>query len=365
MTELALFLDWYVPGGGARRRRCRGLGRGLARGVGPVADDGLGPVTVLRDYHAENIMLLEGAAGIERFGLLDFQDALAGHPAYDLVSLLQDARRDVSAGARAGDDRPLRRARPVRTSASARLLGARGAAQHAILGVFSRLWKRDGKARYMALPAARVGPAGARPRPSRAGAGAGMVRRQYPAEPRAPPPGRTTANEPQGRALSLRPGIDAKVPDTAMVMAAGLGKRMRPLTATRPKPLVGWPGKALIDHVLDRLRAAGRREDRGQRPLSGRRARGASQERERKDFEVTISDERELLLETGGGMVQAQPLIDADPFLVVNSDNIWIDGPAERSACWRRTGATGRWTRCCCSCRRRARQSLAGRAIFT
>ena len=129
-------------------------------------------------------------------------------------------------------------------------------------------------------------------------------------------------------ALSLRPSLDAPVPDTAMVMAAGLGKRMRPLTATRPKPLVEVAGKALIDHVLDRLRAAGVGKvvvnvhylpDALEAHLTARAA----------DFDLKFSDERKQLLETGGGMIQAEPLIGADPFLVINSDNYWIDGPSD------------------------------------
>jgi MurNAc alpha-1-phosphate uridylyltransferase len=103
---------------------------------------------------------------------------------------------------------------------------------------------------------------------------------------------------------------------------------MRPLTATRPKPLVEIAGKALIDHVLDRLRAAGVEQvvinvhylaDALEAHLA---ARGG-------DLGVTISDERKLLLETGGGLVQAAPMIAEDTFLVVNSDNYWIDGPAD------------------------------------
>ncbi|QDP18737.1 nucleotidyltransferase family protein [Sphingomonas xanthus] len=130
------------------------------------------------------------------------------------------------------------------------------------------------------------------------------------------------------RALSLRPAVEAAVPDTAMVMAAGLGKRMRPLTATRPKPLVEVAGKPLIDHVLDRLRAAGVGRivvnvhylaDALEAHLKGHAS----------DFDVTVSDERARLLETGGGLVQAEKLIDADPFLVVNSDNFWLDGPTD------------------------------------
>jgi MurNAc alpha-1-phosphate uridylyltransferase len=112
--------------------------------------------------------------------------------------------------------------------------------------------------------------------------------------------------------------------DVAMVMAAGIGKRMRPLTATRPKPLVRVAGKPLIDYARQAGRSR-RRARGGQRPLPARSDRGLS--RTRPHPAITISDERDALLETGGGMIRALPLIDADPFFCVNSDNIWLDGP--------------------------------------
>ncbi len=130
------------------------------------------------------------------------------------------------------------------------------------------------------------------------------------------------------RALRLRPRIEAAVPRTAMVMAAGLGKRMRPLTATRPKPLVEVAGKALLDHVLDRLRAAGvQRVVVNVHYLAD--ALEAHLSTQVQDLEVAVSDERDLLLETGGGLKKALPLIDCDPFLAVNSDNFWVDGPTD------------------------------------
>jgi MurNAc alpha-1-phosphate uridylyltransferase len=130
------------------------------------------------------------------------------------------------------------------------------------------------------------------------------------------------------RPLALRPDPGAAVPEVAMVMAAGLGKRMRPLTATRPKPLVEVAGKPLLDHCLDRLRAAGVRKAvvnvHYLPDLLEAHLRRAVQ-----GIEIAVSDERAQLLETGGGLVHALPLIDADPFLVVNSDNLWIDGPVD------------------------------------
>ena len=112
--------------------------------------------------------------------------------------------------------------------------------------------------------------------------------------------------------------------ETAMIMAAGLGTRMRPLTANKPKPLVEVAGKTLLDHVLDKARVAGVTEvvvnvhylpEQIEDHLAQRAA----------DLKVTISDERQLLMETGGGLVQAERFITAEPFYCLNSDAIWTE----------------------------------------
>ncbi len=109
-----------------------------------------------------------------------------------------------------------------------------------------------------------------------------------------------------------------------MIMAAGKGTRMMPLTATRPKPLIEVAGTTLLDHVLDLLRDAGVGRivvnvhyfpEQIERHL----------EANAQDFDVSISDERELLRDTGGGLIQALPLIDADPFFCINADNWFAD----------------------------------------
>jgi MurNAc alpha-1-phosphate uridylyltransferase len=115
---------------------------------------------------------------------------------------------------------------------------------------------------------------------------------------------------------------------TAMVMAAGLGKRMRPLTATRPKPMVKVAGKPLIDWSLDRLVQAGI-------PKAVVNVHYLADALEvhcehYAGLDIAISDERELLLETGGGMVKAARAgLLPDPFFCLNSDNIWLDGPRD------------------------------------
>ena len=146
-------------------------------------------------------------------------------------------------------------------------------------------------------------------------------------------------------------------PTTAMVLAAGLGTRMRPLTDDRPKALVEVGGRALIDHVLDRLAEAGVTRavvnvhwfaDRLEAHLAAR-GRGP---------EIVVSDERDALLETGGGLKKARPLLGDAPVFVANIDSVWTGGgdadwaaelirlwdPAKMDACLllaRRDGSIG------------------------
>jgi N-acetyl-alpha-D-muramate 1-phosphate uridylyltransferase len=113
------------------------------------------------------------------------------------------------------------------------------------------------------------------------------------------------------------------IPKVAMVLGAGLGKRMRPITDTIPKPLVWVGGKALIDWGLDSLVDAG--VTRVVVNVHYLADKLEAHLRTRKDVDITISDEREALLESGGGIIKALPLLGSEPFYLVNSDTFWLD----------------------------------------
>jgi len=113
-------------------------------------------------------------------------------------------------------------------------------------------------------------------------------------------------------------------PSKAMVLAAGLGRRMRPLTERMPKPLVRVAGRPLLDHVLDKLAAAGVSE--AVVNVHYLPDQIIDHVALRNSPHVTISDEREAVLGTGGGVVKALPLLGSAPFFHVNSDTMWIDG---------------------------------------
>jgi N-acetylmuramate 1-kinase len=139
-----LLSDWYMPAMQLEVDQ-NAFDAVWSEALAPVAD--CHRVTVLRDYHAENIMLLEDGGQ----GLIDFQDALIGHPAYDLVSLLQDARRQVSPELEAEMLQYYQQAAQPDDNFDLcyALLGAQRNTK--IIGIFTRLWKRDGKERYLSF----------------------------------------------------------------------------------------------------------------------------------------------------------------------------------------------------------------------
>ena len=156
LREVGLFTEWYCPAADLEVDTL-GFEQAWSDALAPLIERQGDGVTVLRDYHAENIMLLgqPGENGPREQGLIDFQDALTGHPAYDLVSLLQDARREVSPTLEAAMlARYVAQANPAGAAtgdfdADYAVLGAQRNAK--IVGIFTRLAKRDGKDRYLAM----------------------------------------------------------------------------------------------------------------------------------------------------------------------------------------------------------------------
>ena len=377
LVEVELVLDWYAPAVArvtpptGARMQFLAIWREL---LGPILAQ---PTTwTLRDFHSPNLHWLAERQGLKRIGLIDFQDAVLGPPAYDVASLLQDARVDVP------EDLEMRLAALYmrrRTAADpafdvkgfAAAYAAMGAQRATkILGIFARLDKRDGKPEYLGhlprieryldrnlahpllrplalwyqnhLPRA----LGAPPQ-VRFVERCPTSRRRHCEEPRrrkTPVCRRAMATKqcqsPRG---ALRPldcfaplamtgssPMSPPVPKTAMVFAAGLGLRMRPITDTLPKPLVKVGGRALIDHCLDRLAENGVERavvnlhwlaDQIEAHLAGRRSP-----------KILISDERATLLDQGGGIKRALPMIGDDPFLICNTDAFWIEGPRSNIA---------------------------------
>jgi aminoglycoside/choline kinase family phosphotransferase len=153
LTEAALLVEWYAPGvlGVALPPGAREDYLARWRDILPQAMDP-GATLVLRDYHADNLMLLPGRPGIAGCGVLDFQDAVVGPASYDLISLLEDARRDVPCALRAAMTERYLAAFPGLDRVLFMRSGAILAVQRncKILGIFTRLWRRDGKPAYLA-----------------------------------------------------------------------------------------------------------------------------------------------------------------------------------------------------------------------
>ena len=152
LAEAALLVDWYAPAILGAPLSDHQRNEYLAGWRAVLADAALPAETlVLRDYHVDNLMLLSGRCGVQGCGLLDFQDAVLGPPSYDLVSLLDDARRDVSTALREAMTERYLAAFPAFGRTAFLRSAATLAAQRncKILGIFTRLWKRDGKPGYL------------------------------------------------------------------------------------------------------------------------------------------------------------------------------------------------------------------------
>ncbi len=339
LGEAALFVDWYMPAvlGAPIAAALREEYLALWRATLPQAAEPFTPTLVLRDFHIDNLMLLPGRRGVRRCGLLDFQDAVCGPPGYDLVSLLEDARRDVPEGLRREMTSRYLAAFPALDRATFAHSAAILATQRncKILGIFTRLWRRDGKPGYLVhvprlwrlLEADLRHPA------------LGDIARWL--DRHLPPAIRRTAR-PAGC------GVTA-APRRAMVLAAGLGTRLRPLTDRVPKPLVELNGRTLIDHALDRLALAGVEHVVVNTHYLAAMMTAALAGRDRPSIE--ISEEPELL-DTGGGVARALPSL-GETFFVVNADVFWLDGrDFGIAAAGPRLRPRVRPTRsCCCSAR--------------
>lgn len=150
--EVDLLLDWYAPAqlGKTLDDAARDSFRAIWAPLFPLLESAR-DVLILRDFHSPNLLLLEERKGVEQIGIIDYQDGLMGHPCYDLMSMLQDARRDVPASLEAKLMERYLEARPELDSEAFRAAYAIFGAQRAskIIGIFCRLWKRDGKDNYL------------------------------------------------------------------------------------------------------------------------------------------------------------------------------------------------------------------------
>lgn len=302
-TEADLFLEWFLPDAGIElSNKAKDKWYAIWAELWPKLD-AHAPGLALRDFHAENLFWLPERQATSRVGLIDFQDGLFAHPAYDLVSLLEDARRDVNPlFHETMKQRFCDKAGLVYDEAFKTAYAVMGAQRNTkILGIFIRLAVRDGKENYRDLI----------PRVARW--------LEFDLREKALHPLRDWFEEHASAAFETRAPIT-----TAMIMAAGHGTRMRPLTNDRSKAMVEVGGKPLIDHMLDRLRDVGVKK-----AIVNVHAHADHLEahlRKRTDLpEIIISDERDELLETGGGVVKALPLLGNEPIFICNIDAIWLE----------------------------------------
>lgn len=358
LREVSLLLDWYWPATQdehltpALRESYLSAWREVLPKRRSAPD-----TLVLFDFHVDNLMLLPGRAGNAACGLLDFQDAVIGPRPFDLVSLLQDVRRDVPADlVKEMRQRYLAAFPDFSADAFDTSYAVIGAQRNTrILGTFTRLLLRDGKPGYLGfmartwrhvesdlahpalapvrgwfdahLPRAlRRAPELSQDLVRRAGQlhdlKGPQVERLNAIVTRHAVEAGAADRVPKGKAAA----VAGQVPRRAMVLAAGFGTRLKPITETTPKPMVMVAGKPMIDTVIDRLAAIGVQDVVVNTHHLAEVIESHLQKRAAP--RIQISREAEIL-ETGGGVTKALPLLGTDPFYVINGKIIWLNGKTD------------------------------------
>jgi aminoglycoside/choline kinase family phosphotransferase/GTP:adenosylcobinamide-phosphate guanylyltransferase len=348
LREVSLLLDWYWPAtqDASLTPELRESYVAAWRAVLPKRH-AMPDTLVLFDYHVDNLMILPGRKGVAACGLLDFQDALVAPRPFDLVSLLKDVRRDVPAKLVAAMRERYFAGFPTLDRAafdtSYAVIGAQRNTR--ILGTFTRLLLRDGKASYLQfIPRTWKLVEDSLSHPALAPVRAWFDRHIAPAARCAPvldaallkriagmpltPAQHARLKELVTKTESQRASNDCpfSVPVRAMVLAAGLGTRLRPITDTVPKPMVKVAGKPMIDTVIDRLAAVGV----GEIVVNTHHLAEVieSHLQTRRQPRIAFSREQDIL-ETGGGIKKALPLLGDRPFYVVNGKIIWLNGKVD------------------------------------
>ena len=349
LREVLLLLDWYwqatqdQPLTPEMRETYLAAWRAVLPKRHAVPD-----TLVLFDYHVDNLMLLPDRKGVAACGLLDFQDAVVAPRPFDLVSLLKDVRRDVPPKIVAAMRERYFAGFPnldrIAFDTSYAVIGAQRNTR--ILGTFTRLLLRDGKSSYLqfiprtwklvedslshdALTSVRTWldrhiPAAARCAPV---LDETLLKRL--AKMPLAPAQQARLKELVAAKAESQSGVSAKLPSIparAMVLAAGFGTRLRPLTDTVPKPMVKVAGKPMIDTVIDRLAAIGV----GEVVVNTHHLAEVieSHLKTRPQPHIVFSREQDIL-ETGGGIKKALPLLGDRPFYVVNGKIIWLNGKVD------------------------------------
>ncbi len=286
LEGVTTFLDWYTPQATPTARQSfLELWTGLYHEFQTLPQG-----IMLRDFHVDNLVYLKDRDGVQACGLLDFQDACWGPAVYDFVSLIDDVRLDLPDELIDQCWAQYLEAVPSLNKSLAQKLSVSRLVR--ILGVFVRLAKRDGKPHYLAhIP--RIWK---------------IMGRKF----RNP----DLADIKEWFDLHFTSPLEGeKRPSQAMILAAGIGKRLQPLTLTTPKPLIELHGKPLIQHALDRLKSI-------PKIVANTHYLADQIHTYLADKDVIISHE-DSLLETGGGVLNALPHFTNDPILCLNSDIWW------------------------------------------